>query len=620
MGALPDTVKDWAGAQATATWGLENGRSRPLELEDRPFERAPPPIQKTQAEAAQQGGMPPLDFDNGYFDALAASVDASPTKPARKSKRTAEAHNLDDDRPLISIKAGFLDKLATEAEDVLLASGLPVFQRGSALVRPVAFEVPASRGRTTVSAGLSEMTPAGMIDTYSQIARWERYDKRAEEWLPADPPPLVAAVHLSRIGFWKLPPVAGIITTPTLRPDGTVLLEPGYDRATRLYYVPDPTLKMPTLIAKPSRTDAEAALELLLSLLTGFPFVTDVSKAVALSMLITPVVRGALSVAPLHAAKAITAGTGKSYLVDLASAIATGRACPVAAAATNPEETEKRLVGLLLSAFPIVSLDNVNGELGGDVLCQAVERPLIRVRPLGASKIIEIESRCCIFATGNGLRISGDMVRRSLLAVLDAEMERPELRTFSFDPVSTVLADRGTYVAACMTIVRAYTAAGSPRRQAALASFEDWSDLVRSTLIWLGQADPCRSMEEAREDDPELTDIREMIAGWRRAFGTLSVPVKKAVEAASATIGQADENGDVPAYGATYILQHPELRDVLMRLSGARPVIDSARIGRWLLSHEGRIVGGYRFKRDGTTDGAARWKLDPVGRQGDQGG
>ena len=183
-----------------------------------------------------------------------------------------------------------------------------------------------------------------MIDTYSQIARWERYDKRAEEWLPADPPGIVASVHLSRAGFWKLPPIAGVITTPTLRPDGSILLEPGYDRATRLYYVPDPTLRMPKLIAKPGRLDAEAALDLLAGLLANFPFTSDVSRAVGLSMLITPVVRGALSVAPLHAAKASTAGTGKSYLVDLASAISTGRPCPVAAAATNPEETEKRLV------------------------------------------------------------------------------------------------------------------------------------------------------------------------------------------------------------------------------------------------------------------------------------
>ena len=191
--------------------------------------------------------------------------------------------------------------------------------------------------------------------------------------------------------------------------------------------------------------------------------------------MITPVVRGAISVAPLHAAKASTAGTGKSFLVDVASAIATGRICPVASAGLTEEELEKRLTGLLLAGYPVASLDNVNGELGGDLLCQAVERPLVRVRPLGRSDIIELESRATLFATGNCLRVRGDMVRRTLMCTLDAEMERPELRQFTGNPVQTVLDDRGRYVAAALTVARAYQAAGCPGQLSPLASFEDWS-------------------------------------------------------------------------------------------------------------------------------------------------
>jgi putative DNA primase/helicase len=50
---------------------------------------------------------------------------------------------------------------------------------------------------------------------------------------------------------------------------------------------------------------------------------------------------------PLTALTAPTAGTGKSYYVDLASAIPTGRICPVATAGKNEEETEhvRRLKG-----------------------------------------------------------------------------------------------------------------------------------------------------------------------------------------------------------------------------------------------------------------------------------
>ena len=49
------------------------------------------------------------------------------------------------------------------------------------------------------------------------------------------------------------------------------------------------------------------------------------ARAVALSALITPVVRGALAVAPMHAFEAKVPGSGKSFLTDTVSVIATGQ-------------------------------------------------------------------------------------------------------------------------------------------------------------------------------------------------------------------------------------------------------------------------------------------------------
>src|ERR687889_254265 len=78
--------------------------------------------------------------------------------------------------------------------------------------------------------------------------------------------------------------------------------------------------------------------------------------------------RGGLPVAPLHAFRASTPSTGKSLLVDVAATIATGRPCPVIAAGKDAEETEKRLGALLRDGVPIISIDNVEGELGGTML------------------------------------------------------------------------------------------------------------------------------------------------------------------------------------------------------------------------------------------------------------
>ena len=170
---------------------------------------------------------------------------------------------------------------------------MPVYQRGNNLVRPVTRETPASDGRTTLAAGLTDMTGPAVIDILCAVAEWERYDARAEAMVRTNPPKAVADILLSRAGQWRVPPVAGIITTPTMRPDGSILFAAGYDAATRLYHVADPTLKLHPEIERPTRDLALRALAVLEELLVEFPFVDPVSKAVALSGLLTPVVRGA---------------------------------------------------------------------------------------------------------------------------------------------------------------------------------------------------------------------------------------------------------------------------------------------------------------------------------------
>src|SRR5262249_24846685 len=152
----------------------------------------------------------------------------------------------------------------------------------------------------------------------------------------------------------------------------------------------------------------------------------------------------------------------------------------------------------------------VNGELGGDALCQLIERPTVDIRILGRSEMVRVENRATIYATGNNIVVVGDVVRRVLVASLDANMERPELRRFKQDPLALILADRGRYVAACLTIVRAYLKAGCPGELPALASFGDWSRLVRSALVWLGQADPLLTMELARAEDPEIGALQQV--------------------------------------------------------------------------------------------------------------
>jgi hypothetical protein len=81
-------------------------------------------------------------------------------------------------------------------------------------------------------------------------------------------------------------------------------------------------------------------------------------------------------------------------------------------------------------------------------------------------------------------------------------MEKPYLRKFERDPISDVLSDRGRYIAAVLTVARAYVAAGKPKPPTPLVSFGSWSDLVRGSLMWLRRADPVDTIEQVAKLDP----------------------------------------------------------------------------------------------------------------------
>jgi putative DNA primase/helicase len=256
-------------------------------------------------------------------------------------------------------------------------------------------------------------------------------------------------------------------------------------------------------------------------LLDKVPFVDAPSHSVALSGLITPAVRAALECVPGHFGTAPEPGTGKSYLWDTAAAITLGDACPVVAAGNRREETDKRIDAELLDGTRMFSIDNVEHGLGGATLCQSIERPERSIRRLGVSENKKRKNVCSIFGTGNNLVLWGDVTRRVLLCRMDAKMERPLSRTFERNPFNEVLADRGRYLWAALTVVRAYIVSGRPGRLYNNVGdpFAEWSDNVRSALVWLGYDDPVLSMEFGRANDPSRQKAAALLQAIALVYG-----------------------------------------------------------------------------------------------------
>ena len=524
-----------------------------------------------------------------------------------RGKNDVEEPTPADGRPVI--KVGKLTNTAAEAEQALVDAGVQFYERSNVLVRPIVKDVDTFHGGQTKVAQLVPVEQAYLRRKLSDVADWYRLDKRDSAWVSIDPPHDICASLLASAGDWPFPSIAGIITTPTMRPDGTILSALGFDPATRLLLIDSPV--MPPIPEHPTKADAQNSLQLLEDLVVEFPFVDDVAKAGALSAIITPVVRGALPVVPLHVADAPRAGSGKSYLFNTVSVIASGQMMPVITAGSSEEELEKRLGSAVLAGQSLITIDNVTDELGGAAICQLVSehRPAIRI--LGRTELVPVETRgMSMFANGNNITIVGDLCRRSLRIRLDAKMENPETKTFTGDPVAAVLGSRGAYVAACLIICRAYIAAGRPGKLPRLASFEAWSDTVRSALVWLGKADTVASIDTSHADDPERISLAALHKAWAQVFGTgeaRSVLLKDVIEAC--------EKRSIVRHGppAEFAFDHPDLRTAVQgALRGVRQV-DANALGYWMREQKNRIVGSMWFEHRDATHG--KWWV--AKKQGD---
>lgn len=537
------------------------------------------------------------DFPPGYWASLVMEPEVSHArKPRAKPSRL----------PLIRVLGGFRHRAADAGLEALAAAGCPFFQRDGQMVRVRVVPAKACDGAVIDVPAVAPVPLSLLGRALGMAAEWQRLETDEEDQNPikaapkpvrCDPPKEVVEQIAAMAGEWPFPPLAGIIGTQTMRPDGSLLTEPGYDLPTGLYLAAPPPL--PPVPETPTLEDAQDALATLGSLLAEFPFADAASESAGMSMLLTAVLRGALPPAvPMHVVQAPESGSGKSYLADIASVLATGERCAVVTVAPEQKETESRLIGAALAGYPIIAIDNCNGVLTGDFLAQVTERPLLQIRPLGTSTIFRITNTFTVFANGNNIAVAADLVRRTVLVTLDADMEHPEERKFAGNPIAELQANRGKYIAAALTIARGYLAAGSPNRPVPTPSYERWSDLVRGSLIWLGWADPASSAAVLRAEDPVRAARKALFGAWSRELQVgIGYQTAELIRLASEHSGDGWVRGD--------------LRAAFLAVAKSRvgDQIDTLRLARWLIAAARVVTDGYKLTVERSDPSRPRWQL-----------
>jgi putative DNA primase/helicase len=448
-----------------------------------------------------------------------------------------------------------------EALRDLLAASARLFDRGM----PVRIIKPADGGPPSAT----RLTKHNVVIEAHRLCQPVKFDPKGER-KPITLPDRVAQMYLDMAGEWELPPLAGVSTAPLLSVDGNVRVADGYDPETALWCCRVPML---TLLPRPSRTDAEAALRRLREAFRTFPFgdasrLWDASHGVDvidlleppgrdesafLVALMTAVCRPSLWLAPgmLFTAPAVSgAGSGKGLLVRAICAIAFGIRPRAFTTGGERHELDKRLAAELIEAQPALFLDNANGvTLRSDTLASVLTERPARVRVLGETRMVPLNSAAFVALTGNGLTVTEDLARRFIFCELDARCEDPETRPFAAGFLEDVEARRSELLTAALTIWR-WGRQNTLARGKPLGSFEQWAEWCRDPLVALGCRDPVERIEELKASDPRRQRIAELFRAWWEHHGAAPMKVNDLADLVKEV---ADPQGRGRQYLATFV-------------------------------------------------------------------
>jgi len=441
---------------------------------------------------------------------------------------------------------------------------------------------------------------------YAEVFKW---DQRQECYSPADLSTTCAKALLAATPeLVAFPIVKGIATVPIMRNDGTISLADGYDSHSQFIFDPGgldfTRLSIPPA---PTSSDVGAALLTLKEPLQDFSFVSEADRSVVLSAILSSVARPTLRTCPLHGFSAPSFGAGNTLLCEIVSEISTGTRITTVAPGHSQEELEKRVDSLVLAGDPLVCLDNISEPLGGNNLCALLTSGSCRVRILGCSDVVSVASSTLWLATGTNLVMRGDMVRRSVVARLDPNVENPEYReNFAIpDLLSWVHINRIPLLSAVYTILRGHAMAGQPCPTRCLGSFDSWSTGIRGALCWAGEADPVDTQASIAAEDPIATT---------RALVFESIFIVKGKEVwtctgLAQTVARAKDN-DLSVTSSESAMAEA----LAMACRNGR--FDVHSLSYFFRSSRDVICGGYKLVREpgDTHDHKARYRVMPVHR------
>lgn len=546
--------------------------------------------------AAIESGLSEIEALKTIDSALRAG-NKSPLPPKNppilsRQKSCPKKNRILADKPTIFLSAEISKTIKQITENLHVIPGL--YQRGGALVRIVKTqEIDAQKkveknyvlknaASTWVGIPVIRETTSHVLRHYiSENMNCLKLEKsKKEENFVSTTPPHEIALTISQLGeYEKVPPLKSIVTTPFLRPDGSICNISGYDNITGYFY--EPSITFPSVPDNPTLEQCQAAFGLCEDIFIDFPFETKEQSAIPIAIILSHFARSLIGNMPLFLIDACSPGSGKTLTVDLISSIICGQTAPKLSYPTGKEsgaELEKILSSIAMDSPVLACFDNIalGAHVGGPALDKVITcNGYTQFRILGKTELKGIPWNTILVMTGNNASsfIRDDTRRRVMTCRLVPNVERPETRSgFKYpDILAHVKENRPQLVAAALTILRYWFLNKSEKQKCVWGSFESWARVIPEAIELAGGPNIMNTL--SKEEDTMSEEILSAVDVYKMLYREFP-------------------NGATS--GEIFNTKHLNVTEPLENVLGRG--YSSKSIGRYLKAKKDRIFSGMRLR------------------------
>jgi hypothetical protein len=247
-------------------------------------------------------------LDPARFRAALDAMIAKAEPLTATGEPAVEGPAVEDTRPEVRITPSIDTVVDAAAKAIADQVPCPIWQRGGIIVR-VREDAGSTVPWLTREPGtpwIEPIGPASLREIMARAARWTAATKDGDRHVI---PPGWAVEALMGRPAWPFPLLEGIVESPIVRRDLSIVESPGYDPGSAMLYVPagpvDPIPKAPTF------ADASLAVDALMEPFREFPFVAPCDRAAMLALVLSLLARPAIAgPVPLFAARSPSPGRG----------------------------------------------------------------------------------------------------------------------------------------------------------------------------------------------------------------------------------------------------------------------------------------------------------------------